>query len=118
MSACVPAGILVLSILVLSACLSGCVSTSVGDAAYRNGTFEIAVANPSDSADAYIQVTVYRIENFRQEETDAFGNAVSLGAGENMVEIPGTIGPGEYKLYIYVIQDGARKTAVIRDIRV
>jgi hypothetical protein len=41
---------------------------------------------------------------------------VKLASGENSVRIPVTLRPGTYKLNIYLIQEGERKTAVIRDI--
>jgi hypothetical protein len=41
---------------------------------------------------------------------------VKLKNGENTVKIPVSLQPGTYKLNIYLIQEGERKTAVIRDI--
>jgi hypothetical protein len=41
---------------------------------------------------------------------------VRLNNGDNNVFIPLMLKPGTYKLNIYLIQDGERKTAVIRDI--
>jgi hypothetical protein len=41
---------------------------------------------------------------------------VMLNTGDNNVFIPLSLKPGKYKLNMYLIQDGERKTAVIRDI--
>jgi hypothetical protein len=117
MSARVSQGILVVVLTVMGIVLAGCISTSVGDVAYKDGNFSIAVTSPK-AADAYIQVTVFRIADFQQVESAVFETPVSLVQGENRVIVPGQIGPGEYKLYVYVIDNGTRRTAVIRDIRV
>jgi len=95
---------------------AGCISTNVGEAGYRNGTISVAVTNPSGPAEAYVQVTVNQVTDLRQQEVAVFGSPVNLTPGENRIAIPGQIDPGEYKLYIYVIQNGERRTAVIRDI--
>jgi len=108
----------VLIFILVAGCLlaAGCVSTSVGETGYHNGTVFVTVTNPSGPADAYVQVTVNLVKDLRQEEVAVFGSPVNLVPGENRVIIPGQIGPGQYKLYIYVIQDGERRTAAIRDI--
>jgi len=97
---------------------AGCISTSVGEVSYSKGNVSISIISPAQVDDSYIQVTAYRVKDLHQEETAVFGAPVTLVAGENSVLIPGQITPGQYKLFIYVIQDGQRKTAVIRDIRV
>ena len=38
--------------------------------------------------------------------------------GTNSIVVPANLPAGNYKLYIYLIQDGERKSAVIRDIGV
>lgn len=97
--------------------LAGCLSTSVGDVSYTNGMISISVMSPEE-AEAYIQITVFRLTGLHQDEAAVFGTPVSLVKGENRITIPGQIDAGEYKLYVYVIQNGTRRTAVIRDIRV
>ena len=111
-------GACILVFILVAVCFlaAGCVSTRVGEAGYHNGTVSVAVTNPSGPADAYVQVTVNRIKDLRQEEMAVFGTPVTLAPGENWVAVPGQIGPGQYKLYIYVIQNGERRTAAIRDI--
>jgi hypothetical protein len=41
---------------------------------------------------------------------------VNLKTGENRIFIPGNLKSGAYKLYVYIILNGDRQTAVIRDI--
>ncbi|WP_321508560.1 hypothetical protein [uncultured Methanoregula sp.] len=94
----------------------GCVSTNVEDVGYRDGNVSISITSSSGAADAYIQVTVYKVKDLRQEEVAVFGKPVTLVPGENLITIPGQMTPGQYKLCIYVIQNSERRAAVIRDI--
>ena len=106
-------------VLLLSANLSaGCMSPSVGDVGYANQTLSIEIPHTGEPQDAYVQVTVYRIANLTQEEQDVLGAPVSLIPGRNTLALPARLGPGSYKLFVYVISEGSRKTAVIRDITV
>jgi hypothetical protein len=109
-------GLLAFTIAVACFLAAGCVSTSVGDVGYRNGTFIVAVENPTGPAGAYIQVRVFQTNNLHQEEIGLFEAPVNLSPGTNRVSVPGQIGPGHYKVFVYVLQNGERKTAVIRDI--
>ena len=95
---------------------SGCTTIGIGDAAYANNTISLPISNTGDPSGGYIQVTVYEIINNQQEERDVFYAPLALQQGENTASIPGTLEPGQYKLYIYLIQDGERKAATIRDI--
>ena len=97
---------------------AGCVSTTIGEAAYASGGISLPVSHTGEPSDGYIQVTVYEIKNNQQEETDVFYAPLSLQKGDTTAFIPGILEPGQYKLYIYLIQNGERKTAAIRDIMV
>jgi hypothetical protein len=103
-------------VLFLALLFSGCMTVSIGDAVYSNNTISLAVANAGGPSDGYVQVTVYRIANNQQEESDVFYAPLTLQQGENTAVIPGTLEPGTYKLYFYIIQNGERKAAAIRDI--
>ena len=105
-----------LAFLVLFPFLCGCVSSSVGDINYTNGRLAATVNNPGQPADAFVQVTVYQVNGLSQQEYTVVMTGVKLKSGENTVMIPVTLAPGTYKLNIYLIQEGERKTAVIRDI--
>ena len=59
---------------------------------------------------------MYRIQDLHQQEFAVIEGPVALREGENTISFPAQIGPGQYKLYVYVIQNGERKTAIIRDI--
>ena len=103
-------------ILLVALLLAGCTTINVGDAGYANGTVSLAVENTGEPSEGYIQATVYEIKNSQQEETDVFYAPLTLRQGENIALIPGTLKPGQYKLYFYLIQNGERKAAAIRDI--
>ena len=104
------------SVLIVVLLVCGCISVSVGDVSYGNGTLAIRVMDNAGPFDGYIQVTVYRIQNLHQQEFAVIEGPVTLNEGENTLFFPAQIGPGQYKLYVYLIQNGERKTAVIRDI--
>jgi hypothetical protein len=109
------AGCIVL--VVLAAC-AGCTGTSVGDVGYSNHSLTVNVSNTGDPADVHIQATVYHITGLDQKVSVITGTDATLEAGLNHVVIPVELEPGQYKLYVYVLSNGDRKTAVIRDIRV
>ena len=100
-------------LLVLS---SGCVSTEIGDARYENNGIRVNVNSTSPMPDAFMQVTVDEVKGLKQQESLYVTSAVNLTRGENTVFFPAPLQPGIYKLRIYLIQNGERKTAVIRDI--
>lgn len=102
--------------LVLFSFLCGCVSSSVGDISYTNRGLAATVNNPGQPVDAFVQVTVYQVDGLSQQEYTVVMTGVKLKSGDNTVMIPVTLKPGSYKLNIYLIQEGERKTAVIRDI--
>ena len=105
-----------LALLVLFLLLCGCVSMSIGDVSYKNDGLSAIIYNPGEASDAFVQVTVYQVNGIVQQEHTVIMHPVKLDAGNNIVLIPGTLKPGTYKLYVYLIHNGERKTAVIRDI--
>ncbi len=112
---CTP--VLVVSVVLFIVLLfSGCTTIDIGDAGYTNNTVSLAITNAGVPSGGYVQVTVYEIKDARQEETDVFYAPLTLQQGENTALVPGTLRPGQYKLYIYLIQNGERKAAAIRDI--
>lgn len=109
----------VLSVLLIIFLLgSGCTSTTIGDVAYRNGTLAVTVISTGEPTDVFVQVTVYEIKDFQQKELTTRVAPVTLRRGENMVLVPGTLLPGKYKLYVYILKPDERQTATIRDIEV
>lgn|SRR5512133_3700408 len=95
---------------------AACVSTTIGDVAYSGDGITLTLSHDSEPSEGFVQVTVYEIKNNQQEEADVFYAPLALQRGENTAFIPGTLEPGQYKLYIYLIQDGERKAATIRDL--
>jgi hypothetical protein len=103
-------------ILFAALLFAGCTTIGIGNAGYANDTISLTVTNDGGPSEGYIQVTVYEIKNNQQEETDVFYAPLALQRGENTAFIPGILKPGQYKLYFYLIQNGERKAAAIRDI--
>jgi hypothetical protein len=104
------------AILFAALLFSGCTTIGIGNAGYANNTVSFTIINAGGPSGGFVQVTAYEIKNNHQEETDVFYAQLALQEGENTVIVPGTLKPGQYKLYIYLIQNGERKTAAIRDI--
>ncbi len=103
-------------VLVLFSLCAECLSTGVGDARYGNNSIMVNISHTGDPADVNVQVTVYRVANLKQEMYTIVDAPARLVNGENTVTVPVRLGPGSYKLYVYVLSNGDRKTAVIRDI--
>jgi hypothetical protein len=95
---------------------AACVSTTIGKAAYSGSGLSLSLSHTGEPSEGYIQVTVYEVKDNQQVETDVFYAPLALQQGDTTAFIPGTLEPGQYKLYIYLIQNGERKTAAIRDI--
>jgi hypothetical protein len=112
-SAAIPVSCAVLIFFLMS---TGCTSTSIGDVVYRNGTMDVFITNNGEPGDAFVQVTVYEIRDLHQQKMVVFQEPVTLQRGQNRVLVPGTLPPGTYKLYIYVLKTDERQTATIRDI--
>ena len=98
--------------------LAGCIAVAIGETSYADGNIRIHISNTGAPAETYIQVTVYEIKDFRQQEFTVLNTTTLLEPGENVVSVPGNLHPGSYKLIIYLIRDNDRKSAGIRDILV
>jgi hypothetical protein len=105
-------------ILVIALLFSGCTTIDIGDTGYTNDSISLTITNTGEPSEGYVQVTVYEIKNNQQEETGVFFAPLALPQGETTASVPGKLKPGRYKLYIYLIQNGERKAATIRDIMV
>jgi hypothetical protein len=106
------------TILVLALLCTGCLSMNVGDASYRNRSVMVQITNTGEPADVTVQVTAYRIQDLHQQMYTIAGAPATIRNGETDVMVPVELEPGTYKLYVYILSDGDRKTAVIRDITV
>lgn len=105
-----------IALLVLFIFLCGCVSTSIGDVSYKNDGISTRIYNSEGLSDAFVQVTIYQVTGLSQKEYTVVMKSAKLQTGDNDVLIPVSLQPGNYKLKMYLIQNGERKTAVIRDI--
>jgi hypothetical protein len=105
-----------LALMVLFSVVCGCVSSSIGEVSYTNNGLAATIRNPGQPANAFVQVTIYQVTGLSQQEQSFVMHPVRLDNGDNTVFIPLNLQPGTYKLNMYLIQDGERKTAVIRDI--
>jgi len=105
-----------LALLVLFLFLCGCISSSIGEVGYSGDNITAGISNPNEPSDAFVQVTIYRVTGLSQQEHSVVMTGVKLETGDNTVRIPVALAPGNYKLKMYLIQNGERKTAVIRDI--
>jgi len=105
-----------LALLVLFFIVCGCVSSSIGEVSYTNNGVAATISNAGQPTNAFVQVTIYQVTGLSQQEQSFVMHPVSLNNGDNKVFIPLHLQPGTYKLNMYLIQDGERKTAVIRDI--
>ena len=114
MRAAIPV-ILVMTAVVLCC---GCLTYSFGDVAYDDGSLDIEINNDGDAADVSVQVTVFDLGGFRQVEAGRYVNYVSLEPGDNVYSLPVELEAGNYKLYLYILEDGRRSSAVIRNIEV
>jgi len=105
-----------IALLVLLVFLCGCVSSSIGDVGYSGDNITASINNPNEPSDAFVQATIYQVNGLSQQEHSVVMASVKLKTGDNTVQIPAPLDPGTYKLKMYLIQNGERKTAVIRDI--
>jgi hypothetical protein len=110
--------LIIAGIVLCSLFFTACVSTNIGDVTYSGRGLSLSVSHTGQPSEGYIQITVFRIRENLQEETTVLYAPLVLRQGENSVTVPSTLEPGQYKLYIYLIQNGERKTAAIRDIMV
>jgi hypothetical protein len=107
-----------LACLVLLLAAAGCSTLSVGDVSYGNGNLTVAVTGTGSPETIGVQVRVFTLEDFGQHELLSTGTTTQLTGKENTIDLPLSLSPGRYKLYVYLVRDGERETAVIRDITV
>ena len=108
--------LLACALVLILAAGTGCTSVTIGEVSYNNGTLTVPVTSPAGPVESFVQVTVYEIKDFHQQEMRTVQQPVTLAAGENPVQVPLSLDPGTYKLYVYILTPGERQTATIRDI--
>jgi hypothetical protein len=103
--------------IVIAVIATGCISFSVGTVSYSNNNLTVYVTGGTP-ATANLQVRVFEVQDLGQKEIGVPIVPVTLKSGGNVITVPFHLEPGTYKLYIYLIVDGKREPAVIRDIMV
>jgi hypothetical protein len=106
------------AILSLALACTGCLSMNVGDASYHNRSVMVQVSDTGEPSGVTVQVTAYRIQDLHQQMYTIAEAPAVIQHGDTIVTVPVELEPGSYKLYIYILSGGDRKTAVIRDITV
>ncbi|ABS56093.1 hypothetical protein Mboo_1576 [Methanoregula boonei 6A8] len=109
---------LLLGFLLLLLCAAGCTSLSIGTVSYANNNLSIGVTGPQSPQEIGVQVTVYGVSDLSQHELFTTGTTTTLDGTGQTVTIPADLAPGTYKIYVYLIANGNREAAVIRDITV
>jgi hypothetical protein len=104
--------------LILFLVAAGCTTLSVGNVSYGAGNLTLTIANTGTPVDTGVQVRIFTLNEFDQQELLTTGTTVTLTGTDNTVTIPLHLDPGRYKIYVYLTKNGERTTAVIRDITV
>jgi hypothetical protein len=95
---------------------AGCLTASIGEVSYGQNALYISATNQDPTARAVLQVTVFQVHNL--EQTEIFRNAefIQFESGTHEYQMPLTLSPGTYKIYIYITVNGDSKARVIRDL--
>ena len=110
--------LLLVTFLALVSISTGCLSVSIGRAAYDGSTLHVQVTNAGGAADAALQVNVFRFQDFRQVEVTRETLPVRLERGTATYSIPLALDDGTFRLYLYVTTGNDRRASVIQDITV
>lgn len=102
--------------LLLSA--SGCMNYSFGETIYNNSKLNIQIYNSGEERYSTVQVTIFSLKDLRQKEYTKCVETVWLKNGLNEYSFPVELEEGEYKMYLYILEDKKRASAQIRDIKV
>jgi hypothetical protein len=103
-------------LLCLCGVIAGCMTASVGEVSYRSNSLYISATNQDPSVEAVLQVTVFRIENLVQTEIFRQAEFIQFESGTQEYQMPITLDPGTYKIYIYITVNGDSKARVVRDL--
>ncbi len=88
--------------------LSGCLAVNVGDAGYADENLTIAVENTGAPSGAFVQVTVFRLSDFSQNEYLVVSREVSLIIGSNRIILPAKLTAGNYRA-VHLCHSGWRQ---------
>ncbi len=111
--------VLLIAVTILAVCSGGCVTDcTFGNPVYDGSNLTVTVENAGAERTAAVQITIYSLDNFRQIEYDTLVSTVDIKNGINQYSLPVKMKNGSYKLYLYVLDNGRRHSAQIRDITV
>ncbi|MDD1677596.1 MAG: hypothetical protein LUO93_00230 [Methanomicrobiales archaeon] len=103
-------------LLCLCGITAGCMTASVGEVSYRQNTLHISATNQDPATQAVLQVTIFRVENLVQTEIFRQAEFIQFESGTREYQMPVTLDPGTYKIYIYITVNGDSKARVVRDL--
>ena len=113
------ASVLLFLTAVLAVLSAGCITDcNFGTPVYDGSNLIVILENSGDEKNASVQITIYSLDNFRQTEYDTLVSTVVLRHGINEFSLPVKMKNGSYKLYLYVLENGRRHSAQIRDMTV
>ncbi|MBN2733602.1 MAG: hypothetical protein JXQ82_01940 [Methanomicrobiaceae archaeon] len=97
---------------------AGCLNYTFGDLSYNGSELNVGIQNNGEDRFSTVQITVFSLKDFRQIEDSTYVKTVYLEHGYNIYSIPAELEKGNYKMYLYILEDGKRASAEIRDIKV
>jgi hypothetical protein len=103
-------------LLCLCGITAGCMTASIGEVSYGQNNLYISATNQDPSAQAVLQVTVFRVQNLVQTEIFRQAEFIQFESGTHQYQMPIALNPGTYKIYIYITVNGDSKARVIRDL--
>lgn len=110
--------ILLIPALVILLFTSGCLNYSFGELTYNGSELSINIQNDGESRYSTVQISVFSLEDLRQKEYAKYVETVYLNHGSHVYSVKADLKQGSYKMYLYVLEDGRRASAEIRDITV
>jgi len=109
---------LIFALLVLSVLGSGCMNLVPGDVTYKSGSITFMVRSEEAIPDGVLEVAVFRLQDFKQEELSRNADNFPFKAGDNVVTIPLALEKGNYRCFIYISSKTIRYPVVIRDFEI
>ncbi|MDD1673729.1 MAG: hypothetical protein LUP99_04895 [Methanomicrobiales archaeon] len=95
---------------------AGCVTASIAEISYGNGTLFITATNQDTTTQAVLQATVFRVQNFTQVEILKKAEFIQFESGTHEYQMPVILNKGTYKIYIYMTVNEDSKARVVRDL--
>lgn len=107
-----------IAVFVIFLSTSGCMDYSFGDLSYDGSKLNLDIQNNGKDRPLTVQITVFSLKDFRQTEYSTYVETVYLKHGHNSYSVPAKLEKGNYKMYLYILENGKRASAEIRNINV